>query len=122
MIRGSNTRPELLLRRAIWSLGFRYRLSAKLPGRPDFVFPRMKVAVFVDGCFWHGCDKHLKWPRSNAHFWRKKILGNRARDVHVTRKIRSMGWAVIRVWEHEIRHSAEQCAVRIGKKLSRQNR
>src|SRR5450759_5051369 len=78
-IRGSDTGPELLLRKAMWRLGLRYRLKAGLPGRPDMVFPKYDTVVFVDGCFWHGCPKHMPWPKSNAAFWRAKIIGNKSR-------------------------------------------
>jgi DNA mismatch endonuclease Vsr len=70
--------------------------------RPDFVFPKPKVAVFVDGCFFHGCPKHATWPKNNAAFWRAKIEGNRARDRRQTRLLRAAGWRVIRIWEHAL--------------------
>jgi len=75
--------------------------------RPDFVFPRLKTAVFVDGCFWHGCPKHATWPKTRAAFWRKKILGNKARDRRVNRALRAKGWTVIRIWEHELSRKNE---------------
>ena len=71
-------------------------------GKPDFVFPKLKLAVFVDGCFWHGCPRHFIQPRNHAAFWRKKIAANRARDRLVTRTLRAMGWTVLRIWEHEL--------------------
>lgn len=117
MIRGTNTGPEVLLRKALWSLGFRYRLEARLPGRPDLVLPKYGAVVFIDGCFWHGCPKHLKWPKNNASFWVKKILGNKARDAKITRILRHDGWNVIRVWEHEIADDLDKCARRIQRKL-----
>jgi DNA mismatch endonuclease (patch repair protein) len=70
--------------------------------KPDFVFPKLKLAVFVDGCFWHGCPRHFIQPRGNAAFWRKKIAANQARDRLVNRMLRRMGWKVLRVWEHEL--------------------
>jgi DNA mismatch endonuclease (patch repair protein) len=76
-------------------------------GKPDFVFPKLKLAVFVDGCFWHGCPKHATWPKTNAAFWRKKIAANRARDVLVTRTLRAQGWRVLRLWEHELTRKNE---------------
>jgi DNA mismatch endonuclease (patch repair protein) len=75
--------------------------------RPDFVFQKLKAAVFVDGCFWHGCPRHFIQPKGNAKFWRDKISTNRARDRMVNRTLRSMGWKVVRVWEHELRHRDE---------------
>jgi DNA mismatch endonuclease (patch repair protein) len=77
--------------------------SAISPGvRPDFVFPRERVAVFVDGCFWHGCPKHFRMPVGNRSCWRKKMSGNRARDRLVNRRLRASGWRVVRIWEHEL--------------------
>lgn len=77
-----------------------WRRGSKLPGKPDFVFPRLKVAVFVDGCFWHGCPKHVTQPKTNVSFWRKKIARNRQRDREVGRILRHMGWRVVRAWQH----------------------
>lgn len=71
--------------------------------RPDFVFPKRRLALFVDGCFWHGCPQHGTKPRGNAAFWRKKFAANRARDLRVTRMLRRHGWRVLRIWEHELR-------------------
>lgn len=75
--------------------------------RPDFVFPRRRVAVFVDGCFWHGCPQHGTKPRGNAAFWRRKFAANRARDRLVTRTLRRAGWRVLRIWEHELARKRE---------------
>jgi len=71
-------------------------------GKPDFVFPKRKLAVFVDGCFWHGCPRHATQPKNNAAFWQKKFAANQARDRLVTRALRRAGWRVLRVWEHEL--------------------
>jgi DNA mismatch endonuclease (patch repair protein) len=78
------------------------RASATFRVRPDFVFRARKLAVFVDGCFWHGCPLHATRPRQNAQFWREKIARNRARDRLVTRRLRAGGWRVLRLWEHEL--------------------
>ena len=69
---------------------------------PDFVFPKMRVAVFVDGCFWHGCPKHATKPKNNRVFWRRKLAANKRRDALVTRTLRRAGWHVLRIWEHEL--------------------
>lgn len=74
--------------------------------KPDFVFPKIKLAVFVDGCFWHGCPKHATWPTNRAAWWRRKIQGNQARDMQVTRVLRRTGWRVLRVWEHDLQRAA----------------
>ena len=102
-IRGANTKPELILRKALWGKGIRYRIKNRLPGRPDIVFPRHRLAVFVDGCFWHKCPKHFVEPDTNRKFWREKISGNVKRDKINTKKIKLMKWKVIRIWEHEIK-------------------
>jgi len=80
-----------------------WRRGSKLPGKPDFVFSRQRFAVFVDGCFWHGCPRHATWPRTRAAFWRRKIEGNRTRDRLVSRRLRAKGWTVLRIWEHELK-------------------
>ena len=100
-IRGKNTRPELLIRRGLFALGFRYRLHGKrLHGRPDLVFPKYHAVVFVNGCFWHGHDCHLfRWPSSRPSFWEEKITSNRARDVDVKIALAADGWRVLTVWE-----------------------
>ena len=75
--------------------------------RPDFVFPKLRLAVFVDGCFWHACPRHTTKPRNNAAFWRKKFAANKARDRLVTRTLRKAGWRVLRIWEHELARKRE---------------
>jgi DNA mismatch endonuclease (patch repair protein) len=89
-----------------------WRRGAKLGGKPDFVFLKLKIAVFVDGCFWHGCPKHATWPKTRAAFWLAKITGNKARDRRVNRALRARGWTVIRVWEHELTRKNEPRLVR----------
>lgn len=86
--------------------------------RPDFVFPKLRLAVFVDGCFWHGCPQHATKPRNNAAFWRKKFAANRARDGLVTRSLRKAGWRVLRIWEHELaRKNEARLVARLRKAL-----
>lgn len=79
-----------------------WRRNALLTGKPDFVFPGIKVAVFVDGCFWHGCSAHGRIPKDNEVFWRMKIKRNQARDLRVNRLLRAEGWRVMRIWEHAL--------------------
>jgi DNA mismatch endonuclease (patch repair protein) len=104
-VRTWDTTPELRLRRALHSRGLRYRVNrGPLEGvrcRPDIVFGPARVAVFVDGCFWHGCPIHASWPRANAEWWRAKIDRTRDRDTATTRQLVASGWIVRRVWEHE---------------------
>lgn len=102
-IRSNNTRPEVLLRRALWAAGSRFRVNHRTPGgRADVVFLRAKIAVFVDGCFWHGCPEHYVSPRTGSQFWAKKLSENLERDERQTKTLKAEGWTVIRVWEHEV--------------------
>ena len=78
-------------------------------GKPDFLFRKARVAVFVDGCFWHGCPKHCNTPASNRPFWRKKLAANKARDRRVNRVLRNEGWRVVRIWEHDLAKRGEAC-------------
>lgn len=89
-----------------------WRRGSKLPGKPDFVFSKLKLAVFVDGCFWHGCPKHGTSPKTRASFWLAKITGNKARDRRVNRLLRAKGWKVIRIWEHELKRKNESRMLR----------
>jgi DNA mismatch endonuclease (patch repair protein) len=82
-----------------------WRRNQVVLGKPDFIFPKQKVALFVDGCFWHGCPKHSNIPQNNREFWEKKLLGNMDRDKLVSRELRKVGWKVVRVWEHELSNS-----------------
>ena len=100
-IKGKNTKPEIIVRGALFKRGFRYLLHYKgLPGKPDLVFPKYKTVVFVNGCFWHGHDCHLfKWPKSNPEFWKKKITGNQKRDRKNEKLLTDQGWRVNTIWE-----------------------
>lgn len=95
-----------------------WRRHKSLFGNPDFVFPRFKTAIFVDGCFWHSCPKHATKPKNNASFWRKKLAGNKERDRLVTRTLRAKGWQVVRIWEHELK-SGERVINRILQALKK---
>ena len=107
-IKGKNTKPELQLRKALWARGLRYRVHAALIGRPDIVFPRQRLAIYVDGCFWHGCPIHGTNPVTNADFWENKIKGNIERDRQVTSQLTKLGWIVIRIWGHEIKECLDK--------------
>lgn len=114
-IRARHTTPERLLRRMLWQDGLRYRLHARTPvGRPDIVFPGPRVAVFVDGCFWHGCPEHYVRPRSRNEFWAQKLKANVLRDIRQTKELESLGWRVCRVWEHEVFEHPERVVSRIA--------
>ena len=108
-VRSRNTAPELALRRALWARGRRYRLHRDLPGTPDLVFVGPKLAVFIDGCFWHGCPVHYTAPAANSAFWQAKLERNLARDRRVDQELDAAGWSVLRIWEHEIRASLDAC-------------
>jgi DNA mismatch endonuclease, patch repair protein len=101
----ANTKPEMIIRRGLHALGWRYRLHAKgLPGRPDLVFPGRRAVIFVHGCFWHGHDCPLfRWPATRDEFWRAKITGNVARDQRVRDQLLASGWRVLDVWECTMR-------------------
>jgi DNA mismatch endonuclease (patch repair protein) len=120
--RGRDTKPEVALRSSLHRRGLRFFVDrAPLVGlrrRADVLFPRAHVAVFVDGCFFHGCPMHATWPKHNAAFWRAKIEANRARDRDTDDRLLKAGWEVIRVWEHE---SPEEAAARIAHRLSGRN-
>jgi DNA mismatch endonuclease (patch repair protein) len=99
-----DTPCEIALRSALHRLGLRFRVDWPLPGtrrRADLAFPRFKVALFVDGCFWHCCPIHRTWPKANAAWWRRKILGNVRRDRDTDARLSAAGWKVLRFWEHE---------------------
>lgn len=101
-----DTKPELALRRSVHALGLRYRVDAQpLPGlrrRADLLFTRARVAVYLDGCFWHGCSLHYREPGGlNAAYWASKVAGNQARDRDTDARLVEAGWLVVRVWEHE---------------------
>ena len=102
--RQRDTRCEVEIRRILHARGLRYRVDRKvlegLRRRADIVFGPARVAVFVDGCFWHACPEHASWPKANAEFWRAKIEGNRARDRDTDARLVEAGWVVVRVWEH----------------------
>jgi DNA mismatch endonuclease (patch repair protein) len=103
--RGRDTKPELALRSAAHALGLRYRVSVRpLPAvrrTADMVFGRAKVAIFMDGCFWHGCPEHHTKSATNAEYWADKVRRNRERDTETDRLLNEAGWTVIRIWEHE---------------------
>ncbi|MDP9225115.1 MAG: very short patch repair endonuclease [Actinomycetota bacterium] len=100
-----DTKPELAIRKQLFARGARYRVDYPLwfdrRRHADIVFPKQKIAVFIDGCFWHGCTEHYTAPQANAEFWRKKVLGNRSRDNDTNERLTELGWLVLRFWEHE---------------------
>lgn len=113
-IRGSDTKPEIMVRRALWQAGLRYRLHASdVPGRPDVSSKTRRVAVFVDGCFWHGCPAHYRRPQSRQGYWDAKLARNRARRVDVRRRLKDRGWRYVEVWECQV--AQIRCTERVVK-------
>lgn len=110
-IKGKNTKPEEVVRKYLFSQGFRYRKNDKrLPGSPDIVLPKYKTVIFVNGCFWHGHEgcKYFVWPKSNEEFWKNKIETNIARDKNKTAALEQLGWKVIVVWECQLKPTVRE--------------
>lgn len=113
---GRETRPEKLLRSALYKRGLRFRKDLRpepaLRITADIVFTRQRVCVFVDGCFWHGCPLHFDVPKTNSDWWREKIEDNRARDIRQTHQLEECGWRVLRYWEHDVTSASlsEMCS------------
>lgn len=127
-VKGKNTAPEIALRKALWARGFRYRLHKKtLPGKPDLVFASRRVALFIDGDYWHGrqwksrgfASLEAQMSRvNNPDYWIKKIRGNMVRDKRVNRELRRMGWIVIRVWESDLKKRPDAVIKKVTEKLN----
>ncbi|ARL24953.1 very short patch repair endonuclease [Burkholderia pseudomallei] len=118
-VRSRDTAPELALRRALWHQGLRYRLTLKLPGTPDLCFVSQRVAIFVDGCFWHRCPQHFCPPVHNAEFWAQKVTKNVERDRRVDAALSAAGWTVVRIWEHQVKSDLAEVVVRVKSLLER---
>ncbi len=108
-IRGKNTKPEMIVRKGLWSKGFRYRLnSPRLPGHPDLVLKKYRTCIFVNGCFWHGHEGCCKIPNTNREFWVAKIKRNQERDIETQKQLAEMGWHCITIWECELKPSKRE--------------
>jgi DNA mismatch endonuclease (patch repair protein) len=117
-IRAKNTGPEVKFRKLLFANGMRgYRVHYNLLGKPDVVFIKKKIAIFIDGCFWHKCPVCFKEPETRKEFWMKKINSNIERDKKADLQLQKDGWLVIRIWEHEIRKNPERCIEKIMEKL-----
>ncbi|MEW2918271.1 very short patch repair endonuclease [Ruegeria sp. ANG10] len=113
-VKNKDTAPEMIVRRFVYSLGYRYRLHrSDLPGKPDLVFGPRRKLIFVNGCFWHGhtCKRGNRQPKNNAHYWREKIQKNRERDASNIEKLRALGWEVLVVWECETKQERMKQAI-----------
>lgn len=121
-IRGKDTKPEIILRKALWNAtpSLRYRLKNKLPGRPDIIFPVERIAIFVDGCFWHMCPEHFVMPKTRQEFWMNKLRRNVERDLEVNATLQDQGWRVYRVWEHAIRSELDMVVDQIAEAIAEQ--
>ena len=119
-IKGKGTKPEEMVRKYLFSHGFRYRKNDKrLPGTPDIVLPKYKTVIFVNGCFWHGHEgcKYFVWPKNNAEFWHKKIQDNILRDQKKVQALNILGWKVIVVWECKIKSDKEDTLKNLIKEI-----
>ena len=115
-IKSKNTKPEIEVRKMLHSLGYRFRLHRKdLPGKPDIVLPKYKIAIFVNGCFWHQHEncKHARIPKTNRDFWKKKLEGNKLRDKLKQSQLKDLGWKIINVWECEIKNESDNLSLRL---------
>ena len=108
-IKGRDTLLELNFEKILKSFGLRFKRNVQdLPGKPDVVFRKRKIVIFVDGCFWHGCKKHFSLPKSNKWFWARKIEGNIKRDVIINKFYKTVGWRVFRVWQHDVTKNSKK--------------
>ena len=125
-VRQTGTDAELALRREMYRNGLRYRVDYEVLKKPrrvaDVAFPGRKIAVFVDGCFWHGCPEHATWPKRNADFWRQKIEANRRRDAETNARLQANGWTALRFWSHESPVEAAQTVARVVAKADVKHR
>jgi DNA mismatch endonuclease (patch repair protein) len=125
-VRRTGTGAELALRQAMFRMGLRYRVDYEVLRKPrrvaDVAFPGRKIAIFVDGCFWHGCPIHGTLPKQNTKFWRDKIEANRSRDADTNDRLRSIGWRVLRFWSHESPSDAARNVARVVARIDRERR
>jgi DNA mismatch endonuclease (patch repair protein) len=118
-IRSTDTQLEKIFRKKLSSFKLKYRKNYKLLGKPDIVFVSKRLTIFIDSCFWHGCPKHLRIPKSNKSYWIQKIQKNIKRDAYVTNELKKEGWAVMRFWEHDIRNGLEKSAKKVFSKYNK---
>jgi len=113
-IKSSHTKLEDFIIKILWQKGFRFRRNVKdLKGKPDIAIKKYKTVIFIDSCFWHGCNEHLRLPDSNKEYWINKIQRNRQRDIEINDYYTSQGWKILRIWEHELKKDKEQCLLKI---------
>lgn len=113
-VKSKGSKIEITLMRALSKSKLRFRKHvSKLPGTPDVAFMGKKTVVFMDSCFWHGCRRHCRFPKTNKKNWKEKILRNKKRDAIVNKEYKKMGWSIIRVWEHELKKNSEKVVAKI---------
>lgn len=118
-VKSKNTKPEMKIRKMLWRKGARgYRIHYNLPGKPDIVFTKQKIAIFIDGCYWHKCPICFSEPQTNTAFWMNKINKNVERDRNNTKQLEKMGWTVLRFWEHEVTKNPEKIIQTISEHIS----
>ena len=117
-IRSKKTKPELMIKELLDNRIFRYQPNG-ITGKPDFGNKKRKIAIFIDGCFWHGCPKHCRMPKSREKYWVPKIQKNMERDSRYTKELKRRGWTVMRLWEHEVRENPDKCRDKIMAKLEK---
>ncbi|MFA6081213.1 MAG: very short patch repair endonuclease [Patescibacteria group bacterium] len=118
-IKSKETSPEIKVRKLLWGNGYKgYRKYSNLPGKPDIVFTKKKIVIFVNGCFWHKCNLCYKIPKSNLEYWKNKINNNLKRDKLNETKLKSLGWHVIKIWEHETKKDTETLENKLIKMIS----
>jgi DNA mismatch endonuclease, patch repair protein len=117
-IKARDTKPEITLRKLLFEKGIRgYRIHYKLPGKPDIVFTKRKVVIFIDGCFWHKCPSCFVTPGTQTEFWMKKINANVKRDIETTKILINDSWNVLRFWEHDVKKNSEKIISKISRSL-----
>ncbi|WOF16781.1 very short patch repair endonuclease [Methanoplanus sp. FWC-SCC4] len=117
-IKSKDTKPEIKIRKMLWENGIRgYRIHYDLPGKPDIAFTKYKIAVFIDGCYWHKCPECFREPKTNTEFWMNKINGNVERDKKITKELEDSGWTVLRFWEHEVRKNPDLIIKKINNSI-----
>ena len=120
-IRDRDTKPELEIRRRLFASGMRgYRLRPKLPGKPDIVYSRAKLAIFIDGCFWHGCPRCYTRPATRQRYWDNKLAENVSRDKVIDSSLKEMGWKTLHFWEHDVKKTPERIVKRVKISLDAQ--
>jgi DNA mismatch endonuclease (patch repair protein) len=119
-VRSKNSSLERIVRSELHKRGLRFRLHYPLLGKPDIVFVRSRLVIFIDSCFWHGCPEHVRMPNSNRDYWTQKIARNIKRDIQVNTAYKDIDWSVMRFWEHEIKNNLKRCIDKIERKVRNQ--